>query len=126
MSDTPKRGDASSDALKQIIEVAAFSAQSGPFILQSSQIAMSSVEKMINLQADVLKTSFNDMQKLVEKEGVPSPEIANEACKLMIDQSLEHVRTTLSATQEMHKAYLSLMEGYLHTLRRSGAKDAKK
>jgi len=126
MTDTSKSGSSPSDGLQKIREVAAYSAKNGPFIVQSCQIAMNSFEKMINLQADVLSTSFSDMQNLVEKQGTPAPEVANEAYKLMIDKSLEHVRTSLAATQEMHKAYLDLMEGYLHTQRQIDAAKSKK
>lgn len=117
MSDASSNSSKPPLALQGIAEIAAGSAKSGPFIVQSSQIAMNSVEKMINLQAGVLKASFDDMQSLVAEQGKPSPEVAAEAFKVMIDRSMEHVRITLAATQEMHKAYLDLMEGHLHIMR---------
>lgn len=90
----------------------------GNFVVQSNQLAMHSVDKMIALQANVLKTSFEDMQKLVEAQGQPSTKTANASFQLMMDRSMEHLRTTLSATQEMHKAYLTLMEGYLQIIKK--------
>lgn len=126
MSDASNKGSRPSAVSQGVSEVSAYASKSGPFIVQSNQIAMHTVEKMINLQADVLKASFNDMQSLVEKEGNPSPEAANEAFKMIVDRSMEHVRTTLAATQEMHKAYLDLMEGYLHTVRGADPSKSKK
>lgn len=126
MSDASNKGNKPTAVPPSDSFVAAYATKSGPFIVQSNQIAMNSVERMINLQADVLKASFNDMQALVEKDGSPPPEIASEAFKMMVDRSMEHVRTTLAATQEMHKAYLDLVEGYLHTVRGTSPTKAKK
>ena len=126
MTDASNSGKKPSTGPQDLSKLTAYATNSGPFIIQSNQIAMHSVERMMNLQADVLKASFNDMQGLVEKHGNPSPEVASEAFKLIVDKSMEHVRTTLAATQEMHKAYLDLMEGYLHSVRQPDPKKSKK
>jgi len=96
MTDASNSGSKPSTAPQGSSKLTAYATNSGPFIVQSNQIAMHSVERMMNLQADVLKASFNDMQGLVEKQGNPSPEAASEAFKLIVDRSMEHVRTDLS------------------------------
>jgi hypothetical protein len=101
---------------KSFSEFATFTLMSAPFLVQSSQIAMYSVEKMINHQTDALSRSFNDMQGLVEKQGLPTPETVNDAFRLIVDRSTEHVLTTIVATQEMRKTYLNLMERHLQTV----------
>jgi hypothetical protein len=106
---------AMSAASKGFSEFATYTSLSGPFLMQSSQVAMYSVEKLINLQSDAVSRSFNDIQGLVEKKSSPTPEVAKEAFRLIVDRSTEHVLTTFVATQEMHKTYLDLMERHLQT-----------
>lgn len=43
--------------------------KSRPFVVQSSQIAMNWVEQLIDLQADALRMSFNDMQSFLKDKG---------------------------------------------------------